>query len=281
MKMKGLVLVALLVLVSFFVLTGIALAQDADGGTEIALALAPLVAAAAVVERILETGFDWYENGLRNVSKFTEEVEGQIKGYRDWIRRRIHEWEVYAAEAAKRGAVEVKGGTWTLRNAEDELAKFKRRLEAHLKSPAYTTGKRRITLVVGMVLGVAVAFFWRLGMLKLLGLWDAIALQWVDYVITGLVIGTGSAPVHSLIGLLQKSRDAVESARGLWSSQKEEKVRGFLADQKDIAIKELEEKNRELRRAYEKELTALTDRLQAMLEQRKREREGLIKQAGA
>ena len=38
-------------------------------------------------------------------------------------------------------------------------------------------------------------------------------------IITGLVIGTGSAPVHSLIGLIQNTKDAVDGARAMWDGR--------------------------------------------------------------
>jgi hypothetical protein len=35
--------------------------------------------------------------------------------------------------------------------------------------------------------------------------------------LTGLIVGTGSAPVHSLISLLQNTKNAVDKARALWA----------------------------------------------------------------
>ena len=37
----------------------------------------------------------------------------------------------------------------------------------------------------------------------------------IDIVITGVVIGTGSAPVHSLIGILQNTKGAIDQLRAL------------------------------------------------------------------
>ena len=43
--------------------------------------------------------------------------------------------------------------------------------------------------------------------------------RYIDTFVTGLIIGTGSVPVHSLIGLLQNTKDAVYEARTLWKGK--------------------------------------------------------------
>jgi hypothetical protein len=40
-----------------------------------------------------------------------------------------------------------------------------------------------------------------------------------DILITGLIIGTGSSPVHSLIGILQQGKDALDSLGGFLDSR--------------------------------------------------------------
>jgi hypothetical protein len=62
-----------------------------------------------------------------------------------------------------------------------------------------------------------IAFMTQLRMFALLNI--DLAWPWVDIFVTGLIVGTGSAPVHSLIGLLQKTKSAIEEARSLWSGQ--------------------------------------------------------------
>jgi hypothetical protein len=58
-------------------------------------------------------------------------------------------------------------------------------------------------------------------------------------VVTGLVIGTGSAPVHSLIGLLQNTRDAVDQARALWSGKAIKEVAEALSQAQAGATRQL------------------------------------------
>ncbi len=121
------------------------------------------------------------------------------------------------------------GDLMALSQAEDALAAAQDRLVDFLKSPFYTSRKRVLSLVAGIVLGVIVAFTARLQMLALVaGLFGAgggtsasstlvEAGRGIDMFLTGLIVGTGSAPVHSLIGLLQNTKDAVDKARALWA----------------------------------------------------------------
>jgi hypothetical protein len=46
----------------------------------------------------------------------------------------------------------------------------------------------------------------------------------IDVIVTGLVIGSGSAPVHSLINILQSAKDALDSAQGWLDSAKKKPV---------------------------------------------------------
>ena len=101
-----------------------------------------------------------------------------------------------------------------IEKAEEKLAQAKVRLREYLESDSYRSRKCAWSLIFGIVLGWIVAFMSQLRMFGLLG----IKLPWprIDMLVTGLVIGTGSAPVHSLIGLLQNTKDAMNEARALW-----------------------------------------------------------------
>jgi hypothetical protein len=174
-------------------------------GETIAILLAPLLAAATAIERIIEMLFNWYESVILNAS----ELAGQGKGYLSWAQAQVNKWQ---------NAIEwnrLSGDA--LRQAEDALADAQERLVAYLKSPFYTSRKRVMTLVMGVLFGISVAFVTRLQMFASLGV--DIRWSWIDMFVTGLVIGTGSAPVHSLIGLLQNTKSAIDQARALWSGQ--------------------------------------------------------------
>ena len=92
--MKRLLLIVGLVLILSLITTNIALAQNPgaeEPGTddttagEVALLLAPLVAAATVIERIIEMIFNWYESLVLNASNLI----GQGKGYLKWAKDQV------------------------------------------------------------------------------------------------------------------------------------------------------------------------------------------------
>jgi hypothetical protein len=221
--MKRLLLVTILAVALSLMVTGVAFAADGEGGNatagEVALVLAPLVAAATAIERFIEMVFDWYESLVLSASEFF----GQGKGYVRWAKGQVRELR----EAVLRNS--SSGDPRALSQAEDALAAAEDRLIGFLKSPFYTSRKRVLSLLGGIVLGVIVAFTAKLQMLAMIaGLFGGgtgtgisgvlvEAGRWIDIALTGLVIGTGSAPVHSLIGILQNTKDAVDKARALWA----------------------------------------------------------------
>ena len=108
---------------------------------------------------------------------------------------------------------EVSKAEQDLRDAQDRLASF-------VKNPHYLSIKRAYAMVLGFVFGLIIAFTVQgLAVFGLLGIELPEGLLWLDQLVTGLLIGTGSAPMHSLIGLLQNTKDAVDSARALWKGE--------------------------------------------------------------
>lgn len=212
MRRSRKVMMISLMMLAMFIVPGVVLAQGTDTATtatsgDIATLLMPLAAAATAIERIIEMIFNWYESIVLNAGSLL----GEGKGYLGWARD-----EMNAARKAF-NQPEIKDDRNALAKAELQLMQAEERLQEYLKSPFYISQKRALTLVLGIVLGILIAFMTRLQMLKLLlGVELNSALAGVDMLITGLVIGTGSAPVHSLIGLLQNTKDAVYEARTLW-----------------------------------------------------------------
>lgn len=189
--------------------TGVVLAQGSDQGQAttgtVALLLAPLVAAATAVERIIDMIFNWYESILLNVSAFS----GQAKDYLGWARGEVARLQKELLNAQ---------GNWEkVAQLESQLEAAQNRLIEFLKSPTYLSRKRTLAVVLGIVIGLIMAFTVQIKMFAMLGI--ELPWGWADMLVTGLVIGTGSAPVHSLIGLLQNTKDAVDQARALWSGK--------------------------------------------------------------
>src|SRR4030095_16889416 len=80
---------------------------------------------------------------------------------------------------------------------------------------SYISAKSAISIVLGLMLGVIIAAVGQLQMFALLGI--AVVPAKFDVFITGLVIGSGSYPVHSLVGILQQGKDTLDSAKGYFN----------------------------------------------------------------
>ena len=218
--MKRVLLTTLFVIVLSLLVTGIAYAQDGnpessnDAAVEVAVLLAPLIAAATAVERIIEMIFDWYESIILDLSKFP----AQASDYVGWARKEVEKFKNELIKPKGEGEKEDEFVA-RLRAAEANLLKAQDRLHEYLTSPTYTSTKKKISLIIGIVLGLIVAVSAQIKMFTLLGIPVPANLGFVDMIITGLVIGTGSAPVHSVIGLIQNTKDAVDGARAMWDGR--------------------------------------------------------------
>lgn len=198
------------VVVLSLLFTGAVLAQSEDEGQaatgEVALLLAPLIAAATAVERIIDMIFNWYESIVLNVSSFSS----QARGYLGWARGEVSRLQKELLKVQKNDLEAVV-------RIEDQLETAENRLMEFLKSPTYVSRKKTLSVVLGIVIGLILSFTVQIKMFGLLGI--TLPWAWADMLVTGLVIGTGSAPVHSVIGLLQNTKDAVDQARALWSGK--------------------------------------------------------------
>jgi hypothetical protein len=203
--------------------TGIAYAQGetppeaAAQGGEIAAKLAALVAAATLVERIVEMFWDFIENNILSARKLLSNVND----YEKWARNQVNTARKALINAADKDANKDK-----LSELENALRSAESRLSDYLKSDAYISNKKKWSFLISMALGLVVAGVTKLQMFAMLGMLPSVEAKFLqalffnaDVIITGLVIGTGSAPVHSLIGLLQNTKNAVDAARALYTGK--------------------------------------------------------------
>lgn len=207
--MKKYIRILLFVLLFAGMTTSVVYAQSEDGttGGEVQALLLPLIAAATVVERLIEVIFDWYESALMQLSKFP----GLAAEYVSWAQKQVRDCKDAFNDTMT--PVEISKAEQDLRDAQDRLASF-------VKNPHYLSIKRAYSMVLGFVFGLIIAFTVQgLAVFSLLGIQLPEGLLWLDQLVTGLLIGTGSAPMHSLIGLLQNTKDAVDSARALWKGE--------------------------------------------------------------
>jgi hypothetical protein len=199
--------------------TGVAYAQggtaDPSSGGEVAAKLAGLVAAATLVERIIEMIWDFVENKILTAKSLINNV-GDYVG---WASNQVHAARknlIASTDTAKRTSLEQE-----LRDAEKRVTDF-------LKSDTWVTQKKKISVPVSLGLGLIVAVLAQLRMFVLLDLLPANTtgiLYVTDIIVTGLVIGTGSAPVHSLIGVIQKTKDTLDAVRGMYTGKALAEVR--------------------------------------------------------
>ena len=208
--MKKYIKILLFVLLFAGMTVSVVSAQSEDGtvtGGEVQALLLPLIAAATVVERLIEVIFDWYESAVMQLSKFP----GLASEYVAWTQKQVRDAKDAFNDTMT--PTEISKAEQALKDAQDRLASF-------VKNPQYLSIKRAYAMLLGFVFGLIIAFSVEgLALFDLLGLGLPEGLTWVDKLVTGLLIGTGSAPMHSLIGLLQNSKDAVDSARALWKGQ--------------------------------------------------------------
>jgi len=168
---------------------------------DVAVLLAPLAALALAIERMLETFFDLFEQSMVRVSKLgTATVDGL-----SLFQRELDEaWDAFD-RAPKETSLEEKAGLM------DTIVAINKEILDLKKDPVYIAAKRRMSIWGGIVLGLFIATVTDLGFFELLNISTP---RFLDMLATGFVIGTGSAPMHSLIGILQGAKDTLGSFGG-------------------------------------------------------------------
>ncbi|MDH7488782.1 MAG: hypothetical protein QHH80_04675 [Anaerolineae bacterium] len=180
---------------------------------DIAVVLGPLLAVSVAVERLLETAFDAFEQSARAVA----DVLAAPKEALDWIGREYQAaYEAAAAAASTVGQDASDEALAKLAAAEARLAQAEARVRAWTSAPEYVAWKRALCIWAGLVVGLGVAIFGDLGMLRIIG---APAPRLLDMVVTGLVIGAGPGPMHALIGIIQSGKDAANNLADLARSK--------------------------------------------------------------
>lgn len=208
--------------------------KDADAlplavGANLTIVLAPVLAAAAAVERTLESIFNVLENSWRTMVAYLG------RGLR-WLKNaetEVQQARQFLADASEKYSAELQniqfGGTSASALADEIQAKVnvanrlmilaQQRLEnaeenlANVtSSDSYVSAKAAASIVFGLMLGVIIAGVGQLQMFAMLGI--GIVPAQIDVLITGLVIGSGSYPVHSLVGILQQGKGTVDSLKG-------------------------------------------------------------------
>jgi hypothetical protein len=178
-------------------------------GGELVYILGPLLAISVAIERLVETVFDWYEQSLRAAADVLTTPRETL----DWVGQEYQNAYDAAEKVAGGGDGDDSAAFLKkLGSVEQRLVKAEQRLRSWTKSPEYIAWKRAISICAGLMAGLLVAI---VGDLRMLSLIQIPVPRLLDLLVTGLVIGAGPGPMHSLIGILQSGKDAVNNLSDL------------------------------------------------------------------
>lgn len=179
--------------------------DDLTPVSDFAKVLTPFLAISVAIERLLETAFSWFEQSAIALADVLVAPQEAL----DWVGREYQE----AYKATEEAAAMV-GGDMTpetlqlLEMTESRLSKAEERLRGWVNAPEYLAFKRALSIWFGLLAGLIIAV---LGDLRMLFTMAIPAPRLVDMLITGLVIGAGSGPMHDLIGILQGGKNALSN----------------------------------------------------------------------
>lgn len=174
---------------------------------EIAKVLAPLSALSLAIERMLETIFDLFEQAVDEVAKLGS---AGLQGLQ-WFQAELDR----AWDAARSAASNLDGTPEKLnilQEAEARIIAANQRIAGLSKDPRYVSNKRVLTIWLGLMMGLVFAVLTDTGIFQLL---QISVPRIVDMLVTGFILGAGSGPVHSLVGMLQGAKDAISSISSL------------------------------------------------------------------
>ncbi len=177
--------------------------------TDLMMVFAPFLAVSVAIERLLETGFNWFEQSSRAIADILVAPRETL----DWIGREYQDAYQATKEAMETVSVDATSEKLTLiASAEDRLVKAEQRLRSWVGAPEYLAWKKAIAIWFGLLIGLVVSVIGDLGMMRYIGIPTP---RFIDMLITGLVIGSGSGPMHDLIGILQGGKNALGSLADL------------------------------------------------------------------
>jgi hypothetical protein len=116
---------------------------------------------------------------------------------------------------------EHQGSIQKIDAAQTKLKDAQQQLSSALTSPRYKSRKQSLSVAIGLVLGVITSFTTGMNIFSLLNIPDT---GNFGIVVTGLDIGAGTGPVHSLLGILQQTRDALDQVANLFSARSQRTV---------------------------------------------------------
>ena len=167
--------------------------------------LAPFLAISVALERLLETGFNWFEQSSRAVA----DVLAAPREALDWVGKEYQDaYQATQDAAATIGEDITPESLVLLQQAETRLATAEDRLRSWVNAPEYLAWKKALSIWLGLLAGIIIAVAGDLGILRFIGIPTP---RVMDMLLTGLIIGSGPGPMHDLMGILQGGKNALES----------------------------------------------------------------------
>jgi exonuclease VII small subunit len=213
--------------------------QDAQAlplavGANLTIVLAPVLAAAAAVERTLESVFNVLEGSWRTMvaylgrgMRWLKNAEIEVQQARQFLNNvsekynaelnNIQFGQASVSTLTDEIQAKVDAANKLMAVAQLRLENAESNLAGVTSSEKYTGAKTAASIILGLMLGVIIAGIGQLQMFAMLGI--GIVPARIDVLVTGLVIGSGSYPVHSLVGILQQGKDVVDSVKGYFNSR--------------------------------------------------------------
>lgn len=206
-------------------------AQALPVGANLLDVLAPLFIASAAIERFLETLFNIIESSWHTLIayfgrglRWLKSVEAEVERSRQWLadvsnfyNAELNHLGIDPATASSQATVaamqRLNSLEAMLTAARERLSAAEQQLSDLTTASNYKSAKATATTVLGLMLGVATAKFASLQMFALLGI-NAVPTN-IDIFITGLIVGSGTYPMHSLVGVLQQFKDMLDTGRSV------------------------------------------------------------------
>lgn len=198
-------------------------------GANLAIVLAPVLAAATAVERTLESVFNVLEGSWRTMIaylgrglRWLKNAEIEVQQARQFLADASEKYNAelqgiqfgHASASTIADEIQAKVGAANklMVLAQQRLENAEGNLSAVTSAESYISAKAAASILLGLMLGVIIAAIGQLQMFAMLGI--GIVPAQIDVLMTGLIIGSGSYPVHSLVGILQQGKGAVDSVKG-------------------------------------------------------------------
>ncbi len=163
--------------------------------TDVAVVLAPLTALALAIERLLETYFDMLEDNLEKVIELGSSALKDIEKLQEELTQAWNKLDLEEDDEKK----------LTLLQRIEALQNQFERLK---KDPKYVAAKRRMSIIGGILIGLIIATVTDLGLFQLLQIGVP---RFLDMLVTGIIVGAGAGPMHSVVGGLQGLKDSLSA----------------------------------------------------------------------